>query len=56
MTIQTSKSNFAKVSEKVGQLIGNEIKHVEIEVDESKGHYVPCFIDTRLNKNFQKKF
>ena len=56
MTIQTSKSNFDKVSEKVGLLIKNEIKYEKIEVDESKDQYVSCFIDKLLKINFQKKF
>lgn len=56
ITIQTTKNYFTKVSEKVLNLISNEIICTEIDVKESQGHYVSCFFDTRLNKNFQKKF
>jgi hypothetical protein len=35
VTIQTSKSNFDKVAEWVGHLLGKEINYKEIEVKES---------------------
>ncbi len=35
VTIQTTKRNYAKVAQKVDQIIGNEINYSEIVVDQS---------------------
>lgn len=37
-------------------MLENEIIVGEKTIDQSKCHYVSCFYDNRLKKNFQKKF
>jgi hypothetical protein len=56
MTIQSTKSNFSKVADKVKELLSKEVKHVVIDVDENEDHYVPCMYDKRFKKDFRKKF
>jgi hypothetical protein len=56
MTIQSTKSNYSKVADKVKELLSKEVKHVVIDVDENEDYYVPCLYDRRLKKDFRKKF
>ena len=56
MTIQSTKSNYSKVANKVKELLSKDVQHVVVDVDENEDHYVPCTYDRRIKKDFRKKF
>jgi len=56
LTIQSTKSNYSKVADKVKELLSKEVKHVVVDVDENEDYYVPCMYDRRFKKDFRKKF
>jgi hypothetical protein len=56
ITIQTTKTNYSKVAQKVKELLSKDVRFEVIDVVENEEHYVPCMYDRRLNKDFRKKF
>jgi hypothetical protein len=56
LTIQTTRSNYTRVSDKVRDLLKNEVKHLVTDVSEDDGHYISCINDGRIKKDFKKKF
>ena len=56
LTIQTTRSNYSKVSDNVRDLLKNEVKHVVKDINENDSHFVSCINDRRIKKDFKKKF
>ena len=56
VTIQTIRSTFFRVSDKVRDLLKNEVKHLVRDISESDGHFISCINDRRIKKDFKKKF
>ena len=56
VTIQTIRSTFSRVSDKVRDLLKNEVKHLVRDISESDGHFISCINDGRIKKDFKRKF
>ena len=56
VTIQTIRSTYSRVSDKVRDLLKNEVKHLVRDIIESDGHFISCINDRRIKKDFKKKF
>ena len=56
MTIQTTRSNYSRVSDKVKELLKNDVKHAVREISSKDGHLISCINDRRIKKDFKKKF
>ena len=56
LTIQTIRSNYSRVSDKVRDLLKNDLKYLVTDISEDDGHYISCINDRRIKKDFKKKF
>lgn len=54
--IQTTRTTYSRVSDKVKDLLKNDVKHLVRDVSENDGHFISCINDRRIKKDFKKKF
>ena len=56
ITIETTRSNYFKVADKLKDLLFKDLALKVVDVNKKDGNYVPCLYDRRFKMDFRKKY